>query len=235
MSFRTTDPAFFNSLVSSHRRLSSSHDFMQAISNGVWERVAINTGTYNQATVTESAHPGQMQNRCNGTTANSGYGMISSYNVMVLAGGETSKRVAFFPVVTAGIRDIFGWFSSYTAPTDPANCVMFDRQGATLRGMIIKASASPVYTGTTYTVSAGVWYTQEIEVSEDGGTVYFRLYNDAGTLLWSDSIASPENMPVVALGHGHAASFASPGATTVLVTVDYLELDVRRDLLRGAV
>jgi hypothetical protein len=89
-------------------------------------------------------------------------------------------------------------------------------------------------TGTTYTIVTTNWYRAVVTLGTGATSATFKLYNSAGTLVWSDSLAT--NIPVAAgrLVGVMAVATESGTGSLVMYNLDYIGFTVLQDLPRGA-
>lgn len=192
-----------------------------------WATQAILSGT-NPVIAGEVNHPGIASLRST-TTANSGYGYVTSLTAFLLAGGETTELIFQWQSETTTTAK-FGFQDVYTisAPVDGAWINMASK---TLDGRTSSDSVSST-TGTSYTLVSNTWYRAKIVINSDATRVDYYLYNEAGTLLWTDYLTT--NIPTATgreTGHGIFATDA--GTTAVeLVYLDYMNLYIDRVLVR---
>lgn len=221
------------SFQSTRKGAFASHDFLYAASNGVWSGNAWSSGTQNGPTATDANHPGTNQFRSHASNANSGYGYLTNGAQWLMAGSEDSSCVVQFNV-TAGQRFIFGWHATYTPASDPASAILFDLQGTTLRGLCIKTGVGTTATTSSYTITSNTaWYACRIQVNSAQTLVTFTLTNDAGTVLWTDTVSGANIPASIAMYHGAHATLTSPAGATVIATIDYLDILGNKGTQRG--
>jgi hypothetical protein len=162
--------------------------------------------------------------------ANSGYANTLAYNVLLLAGGESTNII--FRVPTGGSTNLSSYLGfhdslSFAAPTD--GCYV-DIIGTTLTGRCANNSVRTA-TGTTYTISENVWYRLNIATNAALSLVTYTLYLcTSGAVVWTDTVAA--NIPTArTTGHG-VVSTESAGATQALLDIDYMDIGIERVLVR---
>lgn len=202
-----------------------------SVNSSPWNLAVILSGTISQLSGSE-LHPGCIR-IASSTSANSGgYCNLASRTSFLLAGGESS-RIWFRPQTLSGttIRLGFHDTNDSSAPADGAHMWMDPATGI----IYGRTSSNTVTTttGTGYQLLANTWYMAKVVVNSNATRVDFYLYDEAGTLLWSDF--NTTNIPTVAgreLGHGLVAT--NSGTTAVnLVDMDSIEFslpDRRPDL-----
>jgi hypothetical protein len=195
---------------------------------------AISAGTLAQIAALAS-HPG-IVSLLDSTTANGGYRIGSAANALLLAGGE--KIVCTFQPKT--IRTTAqGWIgfndqSTNVQPVDGAGLYWVGNgtTGVTISGRNSSNSVQSI-TPSTYTLANNTWATIVIELNAAATLVTYSLYNDAGTLLWTDTLAT--NIPTATgreTGVGIQANESTVDAAAALMWVDYFRAEAKRTLVR---
>lgn len=196
--------------------------------NPPWQGTATGSGTIASGTSTAN-HPGTVAISCT-TSANSGYVLGLSTTYTLLAGNEVSNAILTV-TNTTDTKVKFGFFDVYSV-SDPVDAACIAIDGTTLTGKTSSNSTLST-TGTSYTITAGVWYNLKVYTNADATKVTFEVYDSPKTqLLWSDSLTA--NIPTGA-GRltGHGVSMYSTGTTAqVLGSVDYMDLSINRTLSR---
>jgi hypothetical protein len=186
-----------------------------------------------QARAGEPNHPGIIALR-DSTTAGGGYRIITDINSILLAGGE--RHVSTFQIrsARAGIRCHIGFFDSTTNgdPTDCA-CLIVTANGLdiTISGRT-RSNNTAVNSAEPFTATINTWYTSVITINAAGTACAFEIYNDAGSLLWSDSLG---NIPTEAgreTGAGVSAFEGTVDAAADIMYLDYLRIEINRTLVR---
>jgi hypothetical protein len=87
-------------------------------------------------------------------------------------------------------------------------------------------------TATTCTISTATWYRALVTLNTDSGQETFAIYNDGGTLLWSDTLST--NIPTASGRETGAGLIATSLGTTAtdLVHLDYMALAWGNDRVR---
>jgi hypothetical protein len=76
-------------------------------------------------------------------------------------------------------------------------------------------------TGTTYTFSASSWYRLKIQLNSNATSVTFVIYDDAGNVLWTDSLTT--NIPT---SSGRETGAGMIGTSSGTTAVDLYHLDL---------
>jgi len=197
---------------------------------GRWHIAAISTGTItNNAILPNKEHRGVIS-LSSSATANSGYYVITSAGKnAILGGGEAFK--CCFMVSGTGTSTNTGKYGFQDVLTSavPANGAWINIANTTVSGKTAKASAVST-TGTTYTIVTAVWYTAEVIVNSNATLITFNLYDDQGTLLWTQTLST--NIPITFVGDGVVAT-NSGTAAVVTAYLDYLKYKCTRKLIRS--
>jgi hypothetical protein len=205
-------------------------DFLVNTTNASpFQGLARNTGTASGTNAPVSAnHPGVLR-LSSSTSADSGYFFGVDTVQLLLGGGESFE--AIFQVATTSGTTIRLGFHDTTAVTDAVDGAYIEISGTTLSGKTASNSTRST-TGTNYTISTGSWYRARITVAPGAGSVSFAVYNDSGTLLWSDTLST--NIPTAAgrlTGLGIIAT--NSGTTAVgLIDLDYMAVTWSSDRTR---
>jgi hypothetical protein len=88
------------------------------------------------------------------------------------------------------------------------------------------------YTGTTFVFSTDTWYRAKLVLNADATRVDFYLFDGAtGTLLWTDYLTT--YIPT-ATGRetGHGISARSEAGSIKIIDLDYMSVEINRDLVR---
>ena len=195
---------------------------------------ATSSGTMNTVSALPD-HPGIVYLR-DSTTANGGYRIGTAANAFRLAGNE--KCVTTFQPkgyrATALTR--IG-FDDSTAITDPADCVCVKMigngtNGYTLTG-IARTNNSQTATASTFTAISNTWYTLIIELNANATVATFTLENDAGTVVWTDTVSA--NIPKAAgreTGYSIGSWESTTDAAADILWLDYCRVEINRILTR---
>jgi len=195
-----------------------------------WQGSAILSGTI--ATPTGIAeHPGLLR-ITSAAGANSGYvvrlGVLAS-NTLIMQGGE--KMTSVLSLVTAANTTIrSGCATGAGAVTVPTDGFYIRIVGTTLDGANVFGSVQST-TGTTYVITAGLWYRVESELNVAGTLVTFRCYLcSTGALVWSDTLST--NIPINVAVRSYVIAFSSAAGPTNLLDLDYVVYYTNRKPLR---
>jgi hypothetical protein len=193
---------------------------------------AVVSGTWAFITGSIANHPGIVTLKSS-TSANSGmviFGSDATTNNLI-SGGETYE-VVFQVVTTAGTTVRLGYHDTPTV-TEPTDGVWFSVIETTLAGYA-KNNAGPTVTGTTYTVTTGVWYRAKIVLNADATLATFTLYTCAdGVAVWTDTVNA--NIPT---GTGRQtdtnmiATNSGTGTVLNLLHLDWFQYACSRVLVR---
>lgn len=195
---------------------------------------ALSSGTV--GAVSGSAnHPGVIYLR-DSTTANGGYRFMTEVTSFLIAGGEKS----IFTFQARGVRSTasfrLGWQDSTAIQTAPTDGIWLEGVGNGTNVILTgkcKNNAGPTNTASTYTLSSNTWVTAVIDVNSDASQVSFYLYNDSGTLLWSDTVSA--NIPKASgreTGFGVIVGETTTDAAAHIIHLDYLRMEINRTLTR---
>ena len=150
-----------------------------------------------------------------GTTANGGY-RYQSTPFSIYFGQKSAKFVAvsLWRTSFSGRTVRLGFHDSQTV-ADAVDGVYFEILDAVVSA---KTSNNSVRTGgATYTLSLDTWYRSEIDVSADGSSAQFRIYNDTtNVLLYDESITT--NIPNTAARATTVGIVATEVTTTASTT-----------------
>lgn len=179
---------------------------------------AIASGYLSSGVVTAN-HPGSISFKSS-TSANSGaaIGDVNSALGILLRGGE-AFQICFLPTSPTNSTAYFGFHDSVNQ-TAPVDGVWINVAALILSG-ICSSNGTATATGTTYVMTAGVWYRATITLNADATLATFCLYAAAGNLLWTDTVAS--NIPTGAGRFCGPTLVATNSGTTAvfMVSVDW--------------
>lgn len=97
-----------------------------------------------------------------------------------------------------------------------------------IHGKTRAASGTPSTTATSYTLTVDAWYTAKIKVNQARTTITFELYNDYGTLLWSDTLTT--TIPTASLyPYIYVFHSGAPSGQTNLMLVDYFSIGYKHE------
>jgi hypothetical protein len=198
-------------------------DFESGSQTSAFDAAPINSGTHTTTLsgTEDLQHPGQDRVLAS-TSANSGYRyQLGTYARVLYAptGGEVFE-IAFFPHLLTNSTFYFGMHDAQdvSAPTDGMYVSVV---GTTLTGTC-RAGGSATNTGTTYTLSTGVWYRLRVAVNSAATLVTYTLVTcNNGTQVWTDTVNSniPSSSQVYAVG----AVITNNGlSATAVCTLDYI-------------
>jgi hypothetical protein len=192
-----------------------------------WSSVAITSGT-SAILASEPNHPGI--HRFTSAAAVSGRAFLIAASSFLLSGLERSyfklrPQTLANTILRAGFIDGSG-------PGAFTDAVMFRMDPALgAPGQIIgECSAAGVVsqTPTSLVLVTNTWYHLRCFLNAAATLATFEILNDAGVLLWTDSISS--NIPTAAGQEtGHGILVTSSG-TVAMVDMDYIATEVRRQL-----
>ena len=155
------------------------------------------------------------------TTTNSGYKFQTDVTSQRMSGGDVF--ICDFAILTNPSISThrFGFHDTVTV-SDAVDGVYFEVVGSTSPVLSGKSSNNSVRTatGTTYTLTPGAWYRASIIMSYDGTRVDFYLFNDAGALVWTNSITT--NIPT-ASGRECGIGFISTNVGFLASTLAYVD------------
>ncbi|HDQ16288.1 MAG TPA: hypothetical protein ENN45_04445 [Bacteroidetes bacterium] len=175
-------------------------------------------------------HPGVFTHRTHVTNTNSGAQMYTS-NVFLLGGGEYAE-FAFYVVNSTDLLVYWGWHNTinHNAPTRGAYMKIVN---ATVMGETINNLGSST-TSSNYTLSPATWYRGVVEINSDVTLATFKIYSDAGVLLWGDALSS--YLPDYNLNHTVGCNLVtvrtSGGTANYFIAIDYLYYYIDRELMR---
>lgn len=185
---------------------------------------AASSGTATNA-AGESGHPG-VWTMSDSTTANGGFRFVSNTTAILISGGERHTAI-FKPVSAATTVSVRTGYSDSFTNTAPTNGVWInmvgDGTGWTISGKT-RNNSSESTTGTTYTAAVSTWYRGTIEINAGATLVTYALYNDAGTQLWTDTLAT--NIPTATgreTGYGFGMWESTVDAAAIRVSWDYVK------------
>lgn len=165
-------------------------------------------------------HPGTYSS-LGGSVANSGVAV--SAGTIVIGGDEYVLCVFKTPSSFSNTQSTIGLYDSRTTLTEPTRgCYFFWSNSSTL---VAKNGIGGGYvtSSTSYELAVDTWYTALVKVARDGSSAKFKLYNDAGALLWSETIVG--NVPITRSHHaGVKQGVITSDLDKVAGGVDYLEV-----------
>ncbi len=201
-----------------------STDFIGSVgstaTSAPWFGAAVSAGTINAANagLVTASHPGVVRLRC-GTTTNGGYRYSTDIAQFLLGGGESYEAV-FNPATFTGSTMQFGYIDTATVAESVDGAYFYLSGSGVVSG---KASNNSIRSATasTYTLSTGTWYRARVVVTSTSRIDYY-IYNDVGTLLWTDSVTT--NIPTASGRETGSGFIATNTATTAtdLTHLDYM-------------
>ena len=179
---------------------------------------ALGTGGSAATGTGEAGHIGVIDIK-SGTVSGSGYKVYCHNKLMLISGGESLRAIVKFPSFT-GLTFLFGFTSAGTA-TEPGDGAYFWLSGS---GVVTPKTAnnSTRTSGSTVTLSVATWYHLSIDVAAAASSVTFRVHNDAGAELLSQTLST--NIPTTATHECGPALMAVSTDTTgtlVIATADH--------------
>ena len=205
-------------------------EFLSGVVDSPWIGSAITGGTA-VATAPVVEHIG-IHRITSAAGANSGYAVRlggAAQNVLILQGGEKmSSVISEITAVNTTIRSGICVGSLLVAV--PSDGVYIRIIGTTLDGANVAGSVQST-TGTTYVITAGLWYRVESELNVAGTLVTFRCYLcSTGALVWSDTLST--NIPINVAVRSYVIAFSSAAGPTNLLDLDYVVYYTNRKPLR---
>ena len=193
---------------------------------------AVVSGTMTSASagLVTANHPGVVKFRSAAGNADSGFRLIIDGSALLLSGGEYCSVIFNVPSVTNNTIRL-GFIDTATVADVTDGCYMEIPGSTTLSGKTA-SNGSRNTTLTNYTISTGTWYRAVIYLNAGATLVTFELYNDSGTLLWSDTLSS--TIPTASgreTGCGIIGTNSTTSATDI-VHVDALLYTQDRTLVR---
>lgn len=203
--------------------------------NDPFTGAAITSGLASTTLVTgdlDSNHQGVLRMNAASASANSGYRWTTDVTRLRGQSGLAFRSVYRMPPI-----DTFGktynfrtGFMDSVATTAPPDCAMIflDGTDGAAKGRV-RANGTAVETTTSVTLAADTWYTFDVDYTADD-TVQFSISNDAGTLLWQESIndAQVPNTEARAFGAGLVTYRVTSGVADQLGAVDRMALGPSR-------
>jgi hypothetical protein len=198
-----------------------------ANANPPWQGAASTSGTVGAvaAAQTWAQHPGIAVLKAATNQTNSGYAFAGDAN-MLSTPGLCMEAIVYFPRLDS-VQFHMGLHDGNYA-TDGVDGIAFGKTGmadSLLRGYC-SSNSNLTATGSTYKLDDSTWYNLIWRTNSAGNKVYFRVFNDAGTQLWIDSVAS--NLPTGAGRETASRLIVSWGKATSagrdLLLVDYLAM-----------
>jgi len=168
----------------------------------------------------ELNHPGILR-IYSSTTANSGAYILTDTSAFLLSGNEFFELI-FQHRVASGTNTTlrFGYLDT-TNFSDAVDGAYFEVPANSL-ALVGKTASNSVRstTGTSYTLTINTWYRARLILNDNATLVTFYLYDDNGTLLWSNTLAT--NIPTAA-GRETGAGLVITNAGTTQTLLAYFD------------
>lgn len=220
-------------LVDSSYYLELETDVVYATTNGFlpFLGTAVSSGTVTQL-ATNASHPGIALLK-DSTTANGGYCAGTNTNQYFINGTERGT----FIFKRQGSRTTEIYMFGFTDKADvnlPINGCFF-RFNSTHGHLWAACRANNAQTKATtnYSIATATWYRLEMNISSTATSASFYIYDDVGTLLWSEYVGS--NVPrsgTRVTGFATCAFETTTDAAGNLLLLDYMRLKVPKRLTR---
>jgi len=197
-----------------------------------WSLNAIAAGTTGPV-AGEANHPGIIFLK-SAAGANSGMNIPLDPLAFLLAGGCRADFIIRPQILAAAV--IRCGFGDVKTTADHVDGIYFEMNTVVaVPGTLVGKSASNSVrstTGTSTVLVTNTWYRLHLELNAAANLATFKLYSEAGALLWTDTVNA--NIPTGAgrqTGHGITA-FNTAGGTVVICDLDYMDVELRRTLVR---
>jgi len=196
-----------------------SEDFPNNALSSLVANSPINNGSniaYAGATI--DGHVGIREFKSHASTADSGARLASNLYPWIEVGTQCS---CIFNVRNANTEAMIGLYSNLTFGTyrtvfniAPSTLALTGESGA---------GTSFSTTATSYTLSTDTWYRAIWTVNKDAASIGFKLYSDAGALLWSDTVTAniPEGYAGAMQPRVNVVYDGSPSGVTSLLYCDF--------------
>ncbi len=182
--------------------------------------VAVSSGTLNGPSgVSLVNRPGLVRLRSS-TTANSGYNIGSSVNNYLIRGGERFLTGLITPPVLTTITTRLG-FHDTISNTDAVDGIYFETNPLN-NNVFCKTSSNSVRTTGSglFTLTASTFYWFSIAVNDTATSVVFKIFSEAGALLFTDTITT--NIPIVS---GRESGINITSTSSGVVAIDLMHID----------
>lgn len=195
-----------------------SSEFYDGLTSYPWKATSYGTvlGIVSN-TSSEAGHNG-LTTIASSTSTNSGASL--TIGNILLVGDESTTGIFLHQTASTTITFYYGFFDTGYTITTPSNGVYFILNGTTVTPTI-KVSGSAT-TGTTYTITQGVYYKYNIIITSDKSAAIFRIYNASGTSVYTAKVTA--TVPTTTLVHGCKASRTS-ASSVVMMVIDYMDVD----------
>jgi len=184
--------------------------------------VLIASGTLNAPNTLTSQHPGVIRFRSS-TTTNSGALIGTNSAQLILGGGEEFN--AIFQLDTLALSTYRLGFHDSVDSTDAVDGCYLEIASTGVATGKTASNSTRSSTGTTTTLVTATWYRLRIVLNPAASRVDFYIYNDAGTLVWSDNLTT--NIPPATVARVTAAvvNATNSGTTALdLMHLDYMSI-----------
>jgi len=178
-------------------------------------------------------HPGIVVLR-SAAGANSGYRITIDPAALSLAGSE-EVSIIFRPQTLAGLLVRMGIIDTITSADCTNGCYLEIATVGPVPGTAVgkcAAGGARLPTPTSIVLVSNTWYRLAILLDSAANTCTFKIFSEAGALLWTDSLGAP--IPTGAgkeTGCGIAAVCTAAGAVAI-VDLDMMLLRIGRPLIR---
>ena len=194
-----------------------------------WNALAVGGATQAQVTTASVNHPGVMSFLCKAGTPNTGYCYMMDINSIKLGSGGEKSTFIFQIVTDVNTTTRLGFFNVITA-NPITDGVWLNIDALNVTGRTIDSLGGNSTTGTSYNLTANVWYRGVIDMTDLSVGALFEIYAEGSTTrLWGDNLTS--NIPSTAVGHGCMA-YNSGLSSLVLIHMDYMDFVCSRTLSR---
>ena len=218
-------------------------DFYEAITNqypwnGYTSGTAGALAAAAAATNYDVGHPGWIYMK-SGTAVNAGY-YFRLPNASLLLSGSEATELIFMPISVDSLTIRFGFLDNSTnAPPTDGVYITIDSTN-TIMGQTASNGTIAV-TDTVYTLSYLTWYRVYIYLNSGATVAYYNLYNDTGTLLWSESLTANGSTIIIPTASGRDTGhvlIATRGGVAVtqistnILIVDYMSMWLHKGYTR---
>ena len=207
-------------------------EFWGASPPSPWASGALNGGTVTVGSGDD--HPGfcVVKTRPDGDATNSGYYWVAANDRISIGGFEQMDFVFKTPSSLTGVRWRLGFQDSITVAA-PVDGIYLEMSADTIIRGACRSNSAQTNTGTTYTLAVATWYRGRIIVGSPPTGVEFRIYSEAGTLLWNSNVLN--NIPTGinrAVGFGVVAWLNFDDNLEPVIILDLADLICARGLMR---
>lgn len=192
---------------------------------------AVASGTIASPNITNTNHPGILR-ILSSTTTNSGYNISTNAIQFLLSGGEVYEAIFYIDALANNTTRL--GFHDAGSSSDAVDGCYIEIDGSGVATGKTSNNSTRSSTATTASLSAATWYHARITLNSDATLVTFEIYNDAGTLVWSNTLST--NIPKTS-GREVGAGFIITNSGTTAITLahlDYMAVKITRTLVRGA-